>query len=664
MVKLGEFVYDYKHATLRKQGSDRKVEPQINELLGLFVSRPDVLITKDEIIQHLWRGRVVSDDAFRAVIKKLRKTLDDNAKHPMYIKTIPLKGYVLIAETSALKNKNYRYMLALVALIFSVFSSVVFVELSLSEPHLEVTKLTHMSGSELTPSFNDKTQHLLFSHRSSKDDFLQIYTQSLATGEVKRLSFDEANFANVQLSPNGHMLAFTKSTPSNENTYIADFNIDNGLSDLEKLPANVADGRYFQAWSASSDGVYLSDLKGANGVQGLIFYDLINKTSKVVTSSTNKGRGDYFARESANGEFLAILRNLGTNDNELLIMHLRSGELSHIVKLKGMFKNLVWSESDNGVILSTFEGTFSRYSLETRQFEVLPIKLPYTNDVFAHCGKNCLYARQHNGDYLDIELKPNPFNKVDVVQFKHWEMLGAEDFPVFGKGKDSIYFTYSTHDSINIVHRIESHVDVLAKLPANTLIEALQVNASETYLSGIMNGRLFLINLLTKEIGYLTTQLESIASVYWENDSAVQYARFESGAPVLYRYKVDTAETIRIGEALLYKIEYDDGRLLFVDGQRKVWFTDKPESQAPRLVSQLPSANPNRWSTHEQWLYYPNRQENVTYMNRINLSTGEVEQQFFAKNRFKINFDLTDDGRVLAGVRSKLAQSDLVEIRW
>jgi len=76
-------------------GSER-LEPKVMELLFLLGSRPNQVLSRDEIMQQLWPGLVVGDDTLARAVSKLRKSLGDDPKSPRYIETIPKRGYRFI----------------------------------------------------------------------------------------------------------------------------------------------------------------------------------------------------------------------------------------------------------------------------------------------------------------------------------------------------------------------------------------------------------------------------------------------------------------------------------------------------------------------------------------------------------------------------------------
>jgi DNA-binding winged helix-turn-helix (wHTH) protein len=60
--------------------------------------QPGVVATYEELLDALWPGRFVAEDAVHRRIADLRRHLNDNARSPRYIETIPKRGYRIIAS--------------------------------------------------------------------------------------------------------------------------------------------------------------------------------------------------------------------------------------------------------------------------------------------------------------------------------------------------------------------------------------------------------------------------------------------------------------------------------------------------------------------------------------------------------------------------------------
>ena len=89
---------------LSRGGDTVRLEPKTMEVLVYFASRPNEVITRDELERDVWHGALVGYDAVTNTVIKLRKALQDDARHPRCIATIPKKGYQLIASISDIED--------------------------------------------------------------------------------------------------------------------------------------------------------------------------------------------------------------------------------------------------------------------------------------------------------------------------------------------------------------------------------------------------------------------------------------------------------------------------------------------------------------------------------------------------------------------------------
>jgi len=77
-------------------------------VLCYLASRPDDVISRQELEEALWTGTIVGYDALSNAINKLRKAFGDKARDPRIIETIAKTGYRLIAEVEILNEESAR----------------------------------------------------------------------------------------------------------------------------------------------------------------------------------------------------------------------------------------------------------------------------------------------------------------------------------------------------------------------------------------------------------------------------------------------------------------------------------------------------------------------------------------------------------------------------
>ena len=72
-------------------------------LLSLADHQGNVL-SKNELMDAVWKDVYVSEGAIRRTVSQLRSVLEDDAHAPQYIETIPKIGYRFVAPVSSLKE--------------------------------------------------------------------------------------------------------------------------------------------------------------------------------------------------------------------------------------------------------------------------------------------------------------------------------------------------------------------------------------------------------------------------------------------------------------------------------------------------------------------------------------------------------------------------------
>ena len=80
----------------------QKLEPQVARLLELFIKQQSTTLSQGLLNDELWPDTIVEANSLYQLLAKLRKVLKDTPRTPKYIKTIPKKGYVFIAEVRLL----------------------------------------------------------------------------------------------------------------------------------------------------------------------------------------------------------------------------------------------------------------------------------------------------------------------------------------------------------------------------------------------------------------------------------------------------------------------------------------------------------------------------------------------------------------------------------
>jgi TolB-like protein len=100
-IAFGDSRIDIARGELSRNGTPVPVEPQVLDLIVHLASNPGRLVSRDEIIDAVWHGRIVSDSAISTRINAARAALGDDGSEQKVIRTVPRRGYLFVPEVTA-----------------------------------------------------------------------------------------------------------------------------------------------------------------------------------------------------------------------------------------------------------------------------------------------------------------------------------------------------------------------------------------------------------------------------------------------------------------------------------------------------------------------------------------------------------------------------------
>lgn len=84
---------DLDRRELRRAGTALHVEPQVYDLLVHLMNNRERVVSKDELFETIWNGRIVSEAALSSRINAARKAVGDDGDRQTLIKTIHRRGF-------------------------------------------------------------------------------------------------------------------------------------------------------------------------------------------------------------------------------------------------------------------------------------------------------------------------------------------------------------------------------------------------------------------------------------------------------------------------------------------------------------------------------------------------------------------------------------------
>ena len=103
---LGPWCVDAGANLISRDGVEKRMPPRAMEVLVYLVSRAPATVSVDDILDTVWKDRVVVDSAVHRCVRELRIAFEDDARDPEIIETIARRGYRLVASVALEHQPN------------------------------------------------------------------------------------------------------------------------------------------------------------------------------------------------------------------------------------------------------------------------------------------------------------------------------------------------------------------------------------------------------------------------------------------------------------------------------------------------------------------------------------------------------------------------------
>ncbi len=112
-VSFGPFRIDQQRQEVTRNGARLKLQGKVYQVLLTLLEKPGEVVTREELRVRLWPAdtHVNYDANVNTTVNKLRQALGDSSDKPLYIETIPRKGYSLLVQPEV-SDKASQFRLA------------------------------------------------------------------------------------------------------------------------------------------------------------------------------------------------------------------------------------------------------------------------------------------------------------------------------------------------------------------------------------------------------------------------------------------------------------------------------------------------------------------------------------------------------------------------
>ena len=147
LLQFEDFVLDPDRRELRRAGTLVAVEPQVFDIIYYLVHNRDRVVTRDNLLDAVWNGRVVSESTLASRINAARRALNDSGDEQRLIRTIARKGVRFVGVVEGDRPKD--------AFVSSSFANADAPFVLPDRPAVAVLPFTNLSGEAEQEYFSD-----------------------------------------------------------------------------------------------------------------------------------------------------------------------------------------------------------------------------------------------------------------------------------------------------------------------------------------------------------------------------------------------------------------------------------------------------------------------------------------------------------------------------
>jgi Tol biopolymer transport system component/DNA-binding winged helix-turn-helix (wHTH) protein len=329
---------------LRRSGAPVKLREQSFRILVYLVERPGEIVTREELRCVLWPSDtfVDFDHSLNTAVMKLREALGDSTGAPLYIETVPKRGYRFIAPVApaaeardgltpvdsdpagssgtpspevpralslpvaspVLRSPGRSAILGSLGLV--LLAAIVLY--SFVRPHakpartqdgnmsaagFEVRPLTNAPGNAIYPAFSPDGREIAYAWNGAEQGRYDIYAQLLDADKPLRLTYSKSGILGPPAwSPDGDQIAFMRCDGKNNGVFVVP-----ALGGAERQLTRVGCEYTVPgplAWLGEGKSIVMMDQCSAGGPFGVVLFSLVTGEKKCLI---NPGP----SRESADG---------------------------------------------------------------------------------------------------------------------------------------------------------------------------------------------------------------------------------------------------------------------------------------------------------------------------------------------------------------------------
>ena len=634
---FGDVEIDTAQVKLTKHGLPVECEPRVFELLVYLCQHPQEAISRAELVEQVWGGRIVSDAAINRAVGELRKLVEDKPSTPCWIKTVSKVGYQLtvtpvqiddqfsadntidlskqnttsipqesesLTNASLMNERDGQYLLIFrsrlfwLALLLAAIATIYLLFPPTNKPEgvLSRQPVTSLMGSAFNSFYQAKSSKLVFLYKADKDANAQIYMQT-GSELPQQISHDEFYYTDVLYGPDGYLYASRLDNLQQRSCEIIRIDPDDKeitilLSCGQRVVTPlVFDEKYRRLIYRSRPTI--------SEPYALYSFQLDSGARKQITLPEQKGNnlGDYIFSLSPDSQTLAVIEYRSDDVDQLKLIDLSDNQVIAKYSFLDRVSGLYW-RSDTLILGANNDGLYE-FNLDSKSIVALE-----SSDQFGRLSQG-----------FDPESVLTERGQVTINIFAFYRdkdelsSLTASSGVSYGivlGHRSNIFAFISDRSGEKIIYiKPENGADFSSEFiePIDHVSAMAWSPKDESLVASINNG-LYLYSLADGKWSRLAEEFTQVHHVAFAKES-VLFSAEVNGQWNIWQLSLTDGVTKQITTQGGYSVQGDGDKVLFTKfNQAGLYQLDSITGKESVLIPNFPIAGWRHWQLSNNRLYY------------------------------------------------------------
>ncbi|QDE32079.1 winged helix-turn-helix domain-containing protein [Shewanella polaris] len=617
--------------TLIKEGLLIDIEPKLFTLLIFFCENSHRALSRDELINTVWEGRVVSEAAVNRAVGQLRKIIERDTAKPLYLKTVSKVGYQFIAEVKKITSEmtedmvtkssvtqsvtttkpsnnsrktivKYRFTF-IISFLFLVSFSIIYIFSKSSHieylPPVEITQknpITTTNNSTFNPYFDPLTHDTFVLYKPDPQSFAQIKKLN-SQGQSLPVTDDSYYYTDVIPHDDTNLLAARLNNLNERECEIVLINIATQLiKTITHCGQSIINNLVFNSDTNTVYYRYRSKVSHPYSIYSISLSSL-RIQQLTIPGATSNGLGYTAFELSPDKQQIAMIEYKSEDTDQLQLYDLNTQEIIQHQNVPKDIRSIIWWRSKQ-LLASNSEGLLN-----------IDLSQQLTTKVKSTIGFGRLSKKSDHALLFEKSDSQSNLVKIELTHFNQTQLtnlIGVNGKSAMAHTSERIIFFSQTPLTSKVLIRLESGEIVETHFPEKIRhLTTLEWSKDDSKIVASINDKIYLLNINSMQWNRVYFDFNNVHYVSFIGNQHLLFSAEKNGNWNLWSLNLTTKETAIMTNTEGYSGQVENGYLFYTKFSSKgIFYKEISAEKEFVLVKDIPVTDWNNWQVNSNNLTY------------------------------------------------------------